>query len=63
MVVLELHGIACLEASTPNEALDIVAGSLAIADSDAGSSATRVFTLTPSTHGNPEGVASAGRGE
>ena len=24
MVVLELHGIACLEASTPSEALDIV---------------------------------------
>lgn len=24
--------------------------------------ATKVFTLTPSTHGNPEGVASAGRG-
>jgi Cu-Zn family superoxide dismutase len=30
----------------------------AIADS----SATRVFTLTPSTHGNPEGIAAAGRG-
>ncbi|HEX8110855.1 MAG TPA: hypothetical protein VF516_24150, partial [Kofleriaceae bacterium] len=34
-------------------------GSVAIADPagrDA-SAATRVFTLTPSTHGNPEGVA------
>src|SRR5262245_23184323 len=30
-----------------------IAGSVAVADS----SATRVFTLTPSTHGNPEGVA------
>jgi len=28
----------------------------------ADSAATRVFTLTPSTHGNPEGVASDGRG-
>jgi hypothetical protein len=36
----------------------------AIADSaaTADSSATRVFTLTPSTHGNPEGIASAGFG-
>ena len=31
-----------------------MADSTAIADS----SATRVFTLTPSTHGNPEGIAS-----
>jgi hypothetical protein len=28
----------------------------------ADSSAARVFTLTPSTHGNPEGIAAAGRG-
>ena len=28
----------------------------------ADSAATRVFTLTPSTHGNPEGIASAGLG-
>jgi hypothetical protein len=35
-----------------------MADSTAIADS----SATRVFTLTPSTHGNPEGIASAGFG-
>jgi hypothetical protein len=33
-------------------------GPVAMADSDRdGSAATRVFTLTPSTHGNPEGVA------
>ena len=34
----------------------------ASADPAVNPSATRVFTLTPSTHGNPEGVASAGGG-
>src|ERR1041384_7411241 len=33
----------------------LAVGSAASADSDV--AATRVFTLTPSTHGNPEGVA------
>jgi hypothetical protein len=42
-----LGGLAAALAITP----------MATADS----SATRVFTLTPSTHGNPEGVAAAGR--
>src|SRR5262245_20993614 len=39
-----------------------VAAALASSPASADSSATQVFTLTPSTHGNPEGVASAGRG-
>jgi hypothetical protein len=43
-----LGGLAAALAVTP----------MATADS----SATRVFTLTPSTHGNPEGVAAAGGG-
>src|SRR4029079_290353 len=36
----------------------LVTAPVAMADS----AATRVFTLTPSTHGNPEGIASAGLG-
>src|SRR4051812_49778465 len=44
-----------------------IAGGLAAAvamapAASADPSATRVFTLTPSTHGNPEGVAAAGGG-
>ena len=39
-----------------------VAAALPGSAASADSSTTEVFTLTPSTHGNPEGVASAGRG-
>ena len=40
-----------------------LAAALAVAPAaSADPPATRVFTLTPSTHGNPEGVASAGGG-
>ena len=49
-----LGGVALALAFAPAAMAD----STAIADS----SATRVFTLTPSTHGNPEGIASAGFG-
>jgi hypothetical protein len=36
-------------------------GSVALADHGKKTNSTQVFTLTPSTHGNPEGVAARGR--
>jgi sugar lactone lactonase YvrE len=51
------RSFAMLGAAAAAAGLGLGLGSVAIADPADHAAATRVFTLTPSTHGNPEGVA------